>query len=445
MKRLQKIAYSVGSLGTALSFQAFTSKIQYFYIAVLKVDPRLLGVVWFFYGIWNAINDPLMGRLSDGTHSRLGRRIPYILFGSIPLALFFLFLWIPPRGNIVLLVGYFAVMVFAFDTLWTLVVLAWTALMPEMWPDLRDRAEVAGWREGFSVIGALAALGAAPFIIEKYGYGGMGIAFAVVTAVSFLTSILGSKEDPERHQDEESLPLMQGLRSALANRSFRWFLLANLGKEFLIIVVLAMLPFYADVVLGLKRLADGAAKESLLLSAPFVLSIPGMVVWTKITQRIGSRRAWLYASLAMIPGFAVMFFAPDFNVALIGVSLLALGLPGLLMMHNLVISDVIDEDEVIGGQRREGFFFGMNGAIIRLAFSWQALLTGTIPTLTGYNPNLSVQPEAAVWGFRFLTAGAPILGLLVTIYALTRYPLHGTALDTMRTKMLEMHAQASAD
>jgi glycoside/pentoside/hexuronide:cation symporter, GPH family len=145
--------------------------------------------------------------------------------------------------------------------------------------------------------------------------------------------------------------------------------------------------------------------------------------------------------MILIPAFAVMFVAPNYTVALIGVGMLALGLPGLLMMHNLLISDVIDEDHVIGGSRREGFFFGMNGAIIRLAFSWQALLTGTIPALTGYVAGADAQPLSAVWGFRFLTAGAPILGLILTVYALTRYPLYGITLETMRSKMLELRGR----
>ena len=69
------------------------------------------------------LNDPLMGQLSDRTHSRLGRRIPYILFGAVPLGVCFALIWSPPlAASPVALIVYFAVLVFAFDTLWTLIV-----------------------------------------------------------------------------------------------------------------------------------------------------------------------------------------------------------------------------------------------------------------------------------------------------------------------------------
>jgi GPH family glycoside/pentoside/hexuronide:cation symporter len=446
MNRWQKIAFGVGSLGTAISYQSFSNQILYFYLAVMFMNPATMSILMFIYGVWNAINDPLMGRLSDGTHSKLGRRIPYVLFGTIPLALFYFLIWTPPQqASPFLLVLYFILTVFIFDTLWTLVVIAWTALMPEMWPDLQERAEVSGWREVFSLIGVLVGLGAAPIVIDRVGYVGMGIAFAVITAISFFVSLLGSREKPQIHAREESLPLIPALRTAFAIPSFRWFLIANLGKEFLFLVLVSMVPFYATAALMLRDIPgglDAPMQQSLLLAVPFVLAIPGMYLWTKIAQRAGSLRGWIYASLALIPGLVVMFFAPDFTIGLIGTSLLALGLPGILMMYNLVISDVIDEDEVLNGQRREGFFFGMNGAIIRLAFSWQALLTGPVLIATGYNPALDVQPLSAQWGIRFLIVGLPVLGLLVTLWALSRYPLHGAALDAMREKMLAKHAAA---
>ncbi|HEC22033.1 MAG TPA: hypothetical protein ENI95_03840, partial [Chloroflexi bacterium] len=260
-------------------------------------------------------------------------------------------------------------------------------------------------------------------------------------------SLLGSREDPAIHRSEEGMPLGQALRASLSSLSFRWFLLANVAKEFIFNIMVAALPFYAKYVIRLTDIEgglDAATQESLLLGVPFILSIPAMFIWTKIAQRAGSRRAWVYASLAFMPGLVVMLLASNFTVAIVGTCLLVLGLPGLLMLSDLLIADVIDEDELIAGHRREGMFFGMNGAIIRLAFSAEAILIATILPLTGYVPNLAVQPTSAVWGFRFLMAGAPLLALLVTIYALRHYPLHGERLMEVRARVDELHRQKAA-
>ncbi len=73
----QKILYASGSLGVALSYQAFATYIQFFYIDILGVKASLVGIGWSIYGIWNAVNDPLAGYFSDNTRSRFGRRIPF--------------------------------------------------------------------------------------------------------------------------------------------------------------------------------------------------------------------------------------------------------------------------------------------------------------------------------------------------------------------------------
>ncbi len=443
MKRWRMIAYSVGALGSALAYNAFNNRIQFFYIVERRLDPAWIGAVWFIFGLWNALNDPLMGQLSDNTRSRFGRRIPYVAFATLPMAIFFVLMWLAPRGAGTWgLFAYFTITVFAFDTLWTLVVIAWTALFPEMISDLKERATVSGWRQIFSIVGVILALALTPIIIDRVGWAGMALTFGMATAAAFFISLLGSHERPELYHDEEAVSLGQALKAGFSSRSFRWFMLANLAKEFIFNVMVAALPFYARYVLQLRDIPgglDAATQEALLLGVPFILSVPGMFVWTKIIHRVGSRRAWIYASLAFLPGLIVIFLAQTYPMALVGSVLLVLGFPGLLMLADLVISDVIDEDELNTGRRREGLFFGVNGAVIRLAFSAEAILIGTIPKLTGFDAAVAVQPAAAVWGFRFLVAGGPVLGILVAIFALTRYPLDGQRLLEMRSAIDELH------
>ncbi len=445
MKTWQKIAYAAGSLGTALSYQAFVNRIQFLYIDELKLSAGVIATIWFFYGLWNAINDPLMGQLSDNTRSRFGRRIPYIMFATLPMVAFFIAMWLPPRAAPALVLFFwFGVMVFIFDTLWTLVVIAWTALFPEMVSDLNERAVISGWRQVFSVIGLIFALALTPIVVDQIGWTGMALAFGAVTLISFWVSLLGSREDPAVHRGEKGLPLLQALKASLESVSFRWFLLANTAVQFMFTVMVAALPFYAKYAVQLRDIPgglDAATQESLLLGVPFLLSVPAFAVWTKITQRVGSRQALIYAALAFLPGLIVAFFSPSFFVTLIGTTLLVLGLPGLLMITDLLISDVIDEDELNVGHRREGMYFGMNGAIIRLAFSAQALLLFAVTRITGYDPALAVQPPAVEWGFRFLMAGGPALGVLVTVLAMRAYPLHGQRLTEMRAALAARHAR----
>ena len=101
------VTYSMGNFANTIAYQVFGNRIQFYYVDVLGLSAVVAGVIWTIYGLWNAINDPLMGQLSDRTRTRMGRRVPYVLFGAVPLGLAFFFLWTPPGQSAWMLAGYF--------------------------------------------------------------------------------------------------------------------------------------------------------------------------------------------------------------------------------------------------------------------------------------------------------------------------------------------------
>ena len=90
------ILYSIGNIAAGLLNAAFSTFIIFFYVDKLKMPAALIGIGMAIYGIWNAINDPILGYISDRTNTRWGRRIPYIKFGAVPFVLAFFFVWTPP-------------------------------------------------------------------------------------------------------------------------------------------------------------------------------------------------------------------------------------------------------------------------------------------------------------------------------------------------------------
>jgi GPH family glycoside/pentoside/hexuronide:cation symporter len=407
------------------------------------------------YGVWNAVNDPWAGQLSDRTRTRWGRRRPWIAALTAPLALCFVLLWTPPGWEGLPLFWYFLLVVLVFDTLWTFVVMNWTALFPEMYPDNDERAEVSGWRQLFSIVGLILGIALTPVVVDMIGWVGMGIVFGVITGISLLASLLGSAEHPKFSTDSP-LPFSQALKATLVNRSFRWFLTTNLLIQFVFLMLAATVPFYAKYVLmiqspiNLEVLGGGleldpGLQTSLLLGTIFLISIPMLYVWTKIAQRYGARNALIAACLVFAAALTPLLFANNFRSGLIAMAFAGIGFAGLLMLTDLLIADVVDEDELTTGLRREGMFFGMNGFIIRFAYSAQGLILGNMLTFTGYvaptdlvpNP---VQPPSAVMGLRFLMAGVPMLALLLAAAAAYVYPLHGRRLAQVKSEVAGRHA-----
>jgi len=432
MKRtLKHISYSMGNFANTIAYQVFGNRIQFYYVDILGLSGATAGIIWTIYGLWNAINDPLMGQVSDRTRSRFGRRVPYVAFGAIPLGLSFFFLWTPPDQSPIVLAAYFLAMLFIFDTLYSLTIIAYNALFPEVAPVSRDRVDLSATREILATVALLISYIAAPIIAEEVGYIWMGAIMGGLIALGYLIAMIGVKEQPIDETREESLNLGRSLQIVLKSTPFRWFLGANIAKEYVWLLLGAMLPFWRKYALGIQSPTDvfgltlsPGDTEAVLLGIPLVLAMPALLIWRPIVNRLGYRKTWIISALTFIPGLLVMTIANNFAIGLLGTVLIIPGLAGSMIMPFPVISEVIDDDaKKEHGYRREGLFFGMNGGIVKLAFSAQGILFAVVTGLTGFTSGSEVQIQSAVWGIRFLIGITPIIAALITAFCMWRYPL----------------------
>jgi GPH family glycoside/pentoside/hexuronide:cation symporter len=374
----------------------------------------------------------------------------------VPLAITFYLLWLP-FGSVawpeLSLLFYFLLIVLLFDFFWTVFVMNWTALFPEVAEGEKQRASVSALREVFSIFGLLVGVALPPLLAgaDWSDRGGMAALLTVVTLVSLALGLLGSRERPE-FAAAPSPPFGESVRLTLRNRDFLFFLGANLMIQYVFLAMASSIPFYAKYVLGIQGPAtlggltlDAESQNSLLLATAFLAALPAMVLWWALARRYGAWRA-LRAACLLAAATALYFFFPrTFAAGLVGTAVFGLSLGGLLMLTNPLIADITDEDEVLNGARREGMFFGMNGLIIRFAFVIQGLLTAAIFTLTGYvAPSAGVlyppQPDTALFGMRLLTGGVPAVALVTAFLLLGGYTLHGARAERMRSEAAALQA-----
>lgn len=430
MKRtLFHISYSMGNFANTIAYQVFGNRIQFYYVDILGLNAAVAGILWTVYGFWNAINDPLMGQLSDRTRTRMGRRVPYVFFGAIPLGLSFFFLWTPPTQSPWMLAAYFLALLFIFDTIYSLTMIAYNALFPEVAPTLRDRVDLSATREILATVALLLAFILAPILADSIGYIWMGAIMGVFVAIGYLVSMVGVRENIANIKDD-SVGIFPSLKIVLSNVPFRWFVGANMAKEYIWLALATMLPFWRKYALGIQgegmvfgvRMGAGE-QEAILLGLPILLCIPSLLLWRPIVPRLGNRKTWILASFIFIPGFLIVAFANNFYTGLFGTLLVAPGLAGSMIMPFPVISEVIDDDAAHHGYQRSGIFFGMSWGIVKLAFSAQGVLFAAVMSLAGYVSGREVQSASAVWGIRFLIGITPIIACLIIAYCMYRFPL----------------------
>ncbi len=429
-KTLKHISYAMGNFANTIAYQVFGNRIQFYYVDILGLNAATAGILWTIYGLWNAVNDPLMGQLSDRTRSKFGRRVPYVAFGAIPLGLSFFFLWTPPGKSAWLLAAYFLMILFIFDTLYSLTFIAYNSLFPEVAPNVGDRVDLSTVREILGTIALLLSYILAPILAGSVGYVWMGAIMGALVGIGYLISMIGIKEAPIDDK-EVQLGMRESLKIVLSSLPFRWFLGANIAKEYIWLALGAMLPFWRKYVLNIQapvnifgtKLGPGDA-EAVLLGLAILLAIPCLLIWRPILLRLGYRRTWIIAALVFIPGLFLMMIAEDFYSGLTGTLLVAPGLAGSMILPFPVISEVIDDDaKKEHGYRREGIFFGMNGGITKLAFSAQGVLFASVMSAAGYIAGQTVQTASAVNGIRFMIGGTTIIATLITAFCMWHYPL----------------------
>ena len=191
--------YASGQLGLTLVSESFGTYLAFFYLEKLGLSAAFYALARGLYAIWDAVNDPLFGHLSDRTKTRWGRRRPWLFLG-IPLFLLFYLLvfWVPdwaksPR----VLPYYFALAIVLYETAATVVWTNYGALFPEMFRTLPQRAQAAALKRGTELFGLILGIALAPLIYARFGFAGMALFFAGLALFAFLLFLSGVEEDPK--------------------------------------------------------------------------------------------------------------------------------------------------------------------------------------------------------------------------------------------------------
>ena len=169
-----KLAYGSGDMGPAITANILVFFLLYFFTNVAGLPAGLAGSILAIGKIGDAVNDPIAGILSDRTRTRWGRRIPWMLFGTIPFGIFFFLQWIvpnfssDPNVNDWCLFAYYIAIAILFNLAYTAVNLPYTALTPELTQDYNERTNLNSFRFAFSIGGSILSLILATLILQAY-------------------------------------------------------------------------------------------------------------------------------------------------------------------------------------------------------------------------------------------------------------------------------------
>jgi GPH family glycoside/pentoside/hexuronide:cation symporter len=433
--------YSLGNAAGLLTYSTFNTFIQYFYTTVMGLPPEWVGRGWFAFGFWNAVNDPVAGWLSDRTATRWGRRRFFIGLLAIPTAIAFALVWLPPfdRDNSSALLVYFLVIISLYDLLQTIITLNQDALFPEMYSSTGERAQAASIRQliGFAAGNGL-AVALTPIVYENLGWSALALMWGAAAAGLHLLSLIGIQENPA-FAKRRTVSFRDQLRVVTGNRTFAIVLGINFTTRFIIGVFVLVMPFYADYVLRI----EGYQLTQLLLVL-FASAGLSLLIWQRIIRQIGSRAAMIISMIGTAILALPLIFVSSLTTMAIALGVLGLVVGGSALGPDMLFAEVVDDDYVRTGQRREGMYRGILGFIFRFPPALAGLILGEGLAAAGFDADVAAaaQPEAVVTAIRAFAVVLPLLAVAAGVALLFAYPLYGHRLAAIQEKAAAMRQDA---
>ncbi len=426
LSRKTKLLYGAGDIGFSLTSTILGVYFAIFLTDVVGLAPGIAAGSILAGRVWDFVNDPIIGHISDRTRTRWGRRRPFLLFGALPFALAFVMLWWrPPIETQLGLAVYYGFAYLLFDTMATFAYMPYFALTPELTTDYDERTALTSYRMFFSIFGSLLAFTIPLMIIGGFRPGNadrvliMGVIFSGISMIPLLLTFAGTKE--REHNMELSRPkLLPSLRAAFKNRPFVFGAVIFLFTWVCISILETTLLFF------LKYIVQREAQSDILMGSIFVAAIIALPFWEYASRKWDKRRAYIVgvAFWAVVQIVLITLNPSTSMPVLFGLCILAgIGVGAAHVLPWSIIPDAIEWDEYETGQRHEGMFYSLVTLTQKIASAIAVPMVLLLLEFTGYVPNAEIQPASTMLGIRIAIGPIPAILLTAGILFALRYPL----------------------
>ncbi|MDT0608129.1 MFS transporter [Croceitalea rosinachiae] len=440
----QKIAFGIGMFANQM-FPAILGIFMVVLVQDLGFPGWMWGVLFFLPRIFDCFTDPVMGFISDNTKSKWGRRRHYVFLGALIMGISFVIMWQLYRENgLDYNFTYFLLWSLVFYLGLTIFSVPYVAMGYEMSNDFHERTDImaiAQW------IGQWAWVIAPWFWVFMYDQGWfesaevatreLAIYVGIACMIFAMVPAIFIKSKSTVNADYAVLNLktiggsfnkiLAGFKEAFKSRPFRQLCIAT----FLIyntFYTIASFSFFIVVYYLFGGDAGAAGIWPTLFGSVGALATTFIVIpiITAMSKQMGKKKAFIVSQAISILGYILLWFLfipGKPYMFLFALPFFSFGIGSLFTLMMSMTADVIDLDELNSGQRREGVFGAIYWWMVKFGFAIAGLLTGAIMSVVGFDPELPVQPDGAIFGLRAFYSGFPIIGTLIAIYVMRNYDL----------------------
>ncbi len=419
---------------------------------VVGMDLQHATFIIMIATVWDGINDPLMGIITDRTRSKYGRHRRYLLWSIPPLVIAYSMLWnsfgLDAKEHPTVCVMYYAFAYILYKTAYTMVDVPHTAMLPTLAPEYNKRTQYTSVSYIFNSVGMIPSYIILLIFLSAFGSSGSlskeskmpfmltGVVLSIVYACAIFATFKTVKEPSSLNDKPPKLDLrfaideyIQVFRSKAFrdyfSMSFFWQMarsfystssiyfityLANLYKYYPIYNTFAgvfeSLAFPLNYALTMKK---GKSKCGAVVT-PFMIIGLGLLLFVKTGSPEGNSS--IMPLVLMILGGAVLY---------------PFGMSGLGFVGNNVLPDLTDVDELITGRRREGVISTCNTMVKQIVGGVMTFLVGTVlkyfGLVTGNEGVYIQQNDTALLGIRICVSILPMISAVVAYLLLKRFKM----------------------
>ncbi len=428
------LVYTIPTLGVGYMFFLITMYLMKFSTDVLYITPATMGLIFGLSRIWDAVTDPVVGYATDRTRLPMGRRRPWILAAVFPICIAFYMLWNPPASfSGTSLVIWMAVSVFLFYTAMSAFNIPHKSLGAELSHNYHERTHIFGIRHIIWGAGAFAAIGGMWLLIAAEDPRNQAfyltISVCIISAALMILMVAGIRERTEYMGRGEANPF-KAYRDVFRNPHARLLLIVYLIESLGAASIGVLMPYVSEYIIGSPEYTPFYA---LLYTLPYALSAP---LWIILSKRFGKKNLWIFSMSISSIGFGSMFFVHEGSFLLVCVLavILGFGAGSGAVVGPSIKADVIDYDEYLTGQRKEGSYFAAWNFVLKSSTGISVMLTGFVLSATGFVPNID-QTEGVKLALRILFAIFPCVCYIIGAIIFSRFTLNETEYARIRKEI----------
>jgi len=448
ISRATMLKYGIGGLGIAIFSGLFGYTYNYYfynYSSPAYNMGLILGYSFLIFAIWNTINDPIFGFFSDRTKTRWGRRRPYIIFAVPILIAGLLMIYFPFGTGFNFFFIWILISLFIYDTGYTFIGLNYASLLPELTFNADKRAKTNSFSILFMAIGTVATFLIGFLFLRNVPMLQMIVLFlAIIGGCALLFTGITIKEK-KQFMEVPPLGTKDAILKSFYNKSFVTYEIFNFTYTLMYSIIQIALIQFAISVLELSSF-----EGTIILGLFSLVSVLGIPLMLYFNRHLGTKKTVVVFTTLFTIAISFTLIIQTFIQIIILIVILGLGYSAPSLLNPLLIANIIDEDELKTGRRREGMYFGGNALITKPALSVAIFIVGLFNTSLFFNPGFNIhsakyiQAGTALLGIRLITGVVPALFLIMGLIFLLLFPLNKKRVEKMKIELDELHKKQVA-